>query len=153
MKIIFGFLKEHFEDRLLVVRYIIVGLISIGTNLFFIYLITEVFKVWYIYSSVISYVIAFMTSFLLQKLWTFKDSSWERGHMQAFSYSIIALVTFVSNITILYVLTEYLNIWYLASQIVSLGIVAFMSFLLNKTFTFNTTTLSYENSHSDSESR
>lgn len=113
-----------------IVKYLIAGGSAAVVNLFILYVLTEGFHVWYLYSAILAFFCALGFSFSLQKLWTFQDFSAKKISNQAFLYSVIALFNLLVNTSILYFLVEYCRIWYLFSQIIAGLMVASYSFFI-----------------------
>lgn len=124
-----------FDDLRLVARYVAVGLFAVALNILLLYLLTDVAGMWYLAAAVIAFVIAFVVAFLLQKHWTFKDGSGAYVQQGA-SYFIIGLTNLVLDTALLYVAVDILGLWYLGSQVVIMGFLAFLSFLANRHVTF-----------------
>lgn len=119
-----------------VVRYLISGGTAAFVNVALLYLFTDIFGVWYIASAVISFILAFAVSFMLQKFWTFQDSSKDGVHKQAAAYLCVALVNLFLNTGLLYLQVEYLHIHYILSQLIASMLIAFESFFVYQIFIF-----------------
>ena len=130
---------ESFDDIGVVTRYIISGIISILVNLLVIYLMTDIFKLWYIFSAIIASVFSFVVAFTLQKYWTFKDNDNNRIAHQVTWYLIVIIINLLLNIVILYLLVDLFGFWYLGSQMAALVVMAGVGFFLNKNITFKDT--------------
>lgn len=111
-------------------RYLIAGIIGATTNITLLFIFTEYAGLHYLVSAGISFVLACSVGFTLQKFWTFRDQSVESIHMQAMGYFIISSVNFFLNIAMLYVLVEWVRLWYIFAQIIASGLMAVSSFLL-----------------------
>jgi dolichol-phosphate mannosyltransferase len=110
------------------------GVIQIG----FLYVFVDRLHMWYLYGVIASYSISLIVSFSLQKFWTFQDYSTDGFHRQSSSYIVIALGALVLNIMFMYVLVSVFHFWHIVAQGIVVGIVGTSTFLLNKTFTFDT---------------
>src|SRR3989344_4762697 len=106
-------------ERLLRVHFVIKFLVSGGTataiNLVVLYTLTEWVGIWYLFSAVIAFVVAFFVSFCLQKFWTFIDHRIDVLTAQAGLYALIQLWDLIANTTGLYLLVEHANVWYVAA--------------------------------------
>lgn len=111
-------------------KYVIAGGTASVVNLFFLYIFTDIFGVWYVLSSVFSFIIAFFLSFTFQKFWTFEDRSTKGMHAQAGLYLAVALGNLAFNTGLIYAFVEYFGIHYLLAQIFSGVIVAVESFFI-----------------------
>mgnify|MGYP001584871578 CR=1 FL=1 len=111
-----------------VIRFLISGGIAAGVQLGTLYVVTHVLGLWYMYASLIAFVLAFATSFTLQKFWTFEEKDTRLLHSQALSCFVFALVGIAVNSTLLYVFVEYFGMQYLSGQIVVSALLAVLNF-------------------------
>lgn len=133
----FQLLKKHKIG----VKYLFAGGTAAAVNLFFLYVLTDIFGVWYLASSIAAFVFSFFTSFFLQKFWTFRDGSLKRIKKQFVIYVVMGAANFFAGPALLYVFVEFFDIWYLFGQILSMGSLAIANYLINKFITFKKDTL------------
>ena len=126
------------EDHYKLLRYITSGGTAAFINIFLLYLLTEFFKFWYLLSTVASFIVAFIFSFILQKFWTFTDNSKARTHKQLAIYLIVAVTNLLINTSIIYLLVEYVGVWYIWAQIMSGATIALYSFFIYKLIFYET---------------
>lgn len=119
LKSFYDFLDREYASHMRVFRYVISGGTAAATNIGFLYLFTGVFGIWYVLSSVMSFVLAFGISFTFQKYWTFKDHSTEAVVTQGASYFIVSIVNLGLNTLLIYLLTDFAGIFYILSQIIA----------------------------------
>lgn len=125
-----------------VIKYFVAGGIVLLVNLALLYILTDLLDIYYLYSSIASYTVAFCVSFLLQKYWTFRDFSHNTLHIQLPSYALMHVTSLLLNTMLIYLFVQYLHLWYLLSQVViSVGIAAGL-FSINKLLIFRHATLS-----------
>ena len=117
-------------------KYIVAGGTAATTNLLFLYFFTAVVGLWYVFSAVLAFIIAFVVSFCLQKFWTFEDHSTESVHAQAAFYLVVATINLCLNTALIYVLVEYFAIHYLLAQIMTGTVIACESFFVYRRFIF-----------------
>jgi len=120
-------------DFLRLPKFSIVGAIGAGINTGFLWVFTDVAGLFYLYSSAIAIEIAIILQFLMNDRWTFKEQ--KTTHVEQFIKRILKSNLWRSgglavNIGVLYFLTEYMNVYYLLSNIA--GIIC--AFLLNYLF-------------------
>jgi putative flippase GtrA len=127
---IFDILERH-----VVLRFIIAGGTSAFIDLVFLYLFNSVFGIYYLFSAIIAFLIAFGVSFTLHKFWTFKSHE-EETHKQAVMYMGTSLFSLSLNTVLMYVFVDYLHIVVLLSQFFVGIIVAFSSFFISRNFVF-----------------
>lgn len=130
------FMKSNFSDRMLVVRYAVSGVVGLGTNLGVMYFATEILGIWYMWSAAIALTASFLVAFILQKYWTFKETTKDKIRSQAASYLAIAIGGMFFDMAALYVFVDVFGLWYFGSQVVIMGFIALASFLLNRNLTF-----------------
>lgn len=102
----------------------------------------------------IGFCLALALTFPLQKFWTFKDTT-PRTRRQFFSYTVIALCTLTANTLLLSLAktvlesmqVDFFRMWYLIADAGIVGVIALISFLLNRGFTFRA--VSEETAQSD----
>lgn len=109
-------------------------------NIVIIYILTSIIGLYYIYSAVLSYQVLLVLSFTSNDRLTFRsvknhtlESWWHRFG----SYYLISLAGMLFYITIMYILTEYVHIFYLISSIMSTLLVFLWNYFVNKTVTWS----------------
>lgn len=111
-----------------VLRYIISGLtasaVMLGSLVFF----REILGIWYLYSSTLAFILAFIISFLLQKFWTFRNLSVSNAHKQMVLFLIVSLINLGINGLGMFILVDKIGIWYFISQIFVTAFIAIWSF-------------------------
>jgi len=121
----------------ILVRYLIAGFSAAGTNIGLLYIFTDILNIWYLYSSILSFLIAIWVSFFLQKLWTFGDKKVEGVRGQFLKYMAVAIAGILINTLSMLLLVDALHLWYILAQIITGGIIAAINFLMYKFFIFN----------------
>jgi putative flippase GtrA len=121
----------------ILVRYFVAGVIGAGTQIGSLFIFTDIFKIWYLYSSILSFVVAIVISFTLQKFWTFKDNSTKKIHYQFAKYILVASLGLVLNTILMFILVDFISIWYIFAQIIAGAIIAVINFIMYKFFIFN----------------
>jgi dolichol-phosphate mannosyltransferase len=108
-------------------KSLIVGGISAIVSLLVLWVLTEHFYIFYIKSSLVGFSCAFFVNFLLQKYWTFNERS---GNIlnQFVKTFILALLNILLNTIMLYILTDVFGLWYIFSQILTMGSLAVLNF-------------------------
>ncbi len=124
-----------FDDMRLVARYVAVGVFAVVLDIALLYVLTDMVHLWYLAAAVVAFVITFLFAFTLQKHWTFKDGSGAYLR-QGTSYFVIGVLNLLLDTFFLYVAVDIFGLWYLGSQVVIMGFLAFLSFLANRHVTF-----------------
>lgn len=117
-------------------KFGVVGIVGMFVNLAILYYFTEYFGIWYMVSAVFAFLFAMTLNFLLNKIWTFKESFRLSVGKKYLQFSLISVVALVVNLVFLYLFTEVFGIYYLISQVFAIGIAFFVNFAGNKIWTF-----------------
>lgn len=123
--------------KLRIMRYLFAGATAAFVNISILFVLTHYFYIWYVFSAVIAYSIAFGVSFSLQKLWTFKVSSFEKIKKELLSYLIIFIIGNIINMALLVLFVEHVKIHYLLAQFLSNGLLAIGNFFVYKNIVFS----------------
>ncbi|MBI3442703.1 MAG: glycosyltransferase [Candidatus Sungbacteria bacterium] len=112
---------------LFLARYLLSGILAFAVNLLVLFILTEYFRVWYLYASTDAFIISVVISFLAQKFITFRDRSRARMPYQLTLCIILALMNMGANGVFMYSFVGLLHISYMVSQIFSAAIIALWS--------------------------
>ena len=126
-------LKSFKQDFIRLIRFSIVGVIGAGVNTGLLWLFTDLAGIYYLFSSAIAIEIAIIIQFILNDHWTFREK--KTSGVKQFIARILKSNLWrsgglVVNIGVLYLLTEYVSLYYLISNI--FGILC--AFLWNYVF-------------------
>jgi putative flippase GtrA len=119
-------------------KYIVSGGTAAFINIALIYGLTEYLHIYYLLSATMGFIFGALVSFFLQKFWTFQDNRRSNLERQLFWYFTIGLVNLALNTVCIYVLVEYLHVWYVAAAFVVGLLIAFVSFFIYRRFIFTT---------------
>lgn len=118
-------------------KFSIVGGSSAMINFFILFVFTQWVGVWYLYSSIIAYVLSAIFNFTSNKFWTFRNK--ERGRVvvrQAVKFSIVISIGLAFNTFIIYLLTETQGFDYRISWVFATGVVTIWNYSFNRFWTF-----------------
>ena len=99
-----------------VVRFSIVGAVSVFTYYALLYGLTEFADVWYILSALAAFIGYYAVNFLFQKFWAFRNKDRKYIKRQLVQFTIMAVGNWILNTSLLYVLVEYAHMWYMLAQ-------------------------------------
>lgn len=121
-------------------KFIIVSIIGIVVNVSVLVFITEVFGIFYIVSYFLASIVSGVLNFMLNKHWTFKETSSEISKMakQYARFFSINLTMQLMGAFMLYFFTEYFGIHYAFSQVIVLGFIWTILFIFYKAWVFKT---------------
>jgi len=120
-----------------IIKYLIAGGAGAFTNLALLYVLTEFFGIWYLFSTSLAFIVSFFVSFFLQKFWTFRDGNKEIIYRQMAVYFGVALTNLGLNGLLMYSLVDGLKVWYMLAQIIASALIAVESYWVYKFFIFN----------------
>ena len=116
--------------RFKLARYLVSGAAAAVVSLGLLFILTDLFGLWYLYGSTIAFSLSVIVSFTLQKLWTFKNHEMHSKIVgtQAFFYTALAVVNLFLNAGIIFLLVEYASTWHILAQAMSGLLIAVSSF-------------------------
>lgn len=126
--------RKHVVHEFL--KFSLVGLSGTILNIIILYVLTEKFEIYYIFSAIFAFFVSATSNFILHKTWIFKENIGTRlveKYIKFFGVSLLALSV---NIFFLYVFTEFLNIYYIISQLLATAFSLMINFIGNKIWTF-----------------
>jgi len=118
------------------IRFAFVGLAGTFINIIILYSLTENFKIYYIISAILAFIIAVTFNFIFNKIWTFNEKIYNKVAKKYASFFLVSSSALLVNIFFLYIFTEFLGIYYIISQIIAIGISLMINFIGNKIWTF-----------------
>ncbi|MDD5294457.1 MAG: GtrA family protein, partial [Patescibacteria group bacterium] len=127
---------NRFKKYKLIIKYIISGGTAALVDLIFLYVFTDVFKIWYLISASLSFLIAYFVSFSMQKFWTFRDNGRETIYRQMYLYFIVGVVNLLINAGGMYLLVDEFGVMYILAQIIMGALLGFSSFLIYRFIIF-----------------
>lgn len=117
-------------------RFGVVGALVSVMHLLLVFFLTDIVGVWYLYSTVISYVVATISNFFFQKFYVMRHTETSETHIQFVKYILLALLCLLINTVGMYALVELLHIPYVYAQILVLGFLAAFTFIVSRTYVF-----------------
>lgn len=119
-----------------ILKFLISGGTSTSIDIFVFTTLTYWVGLWYITSSISSFIIAFGVSFVLQKFWTFRDKDTEKFMKQTYLYFIVAIVNLGISTLLIYLFVDYIHIHKFISKVIANMIIAAESFFIYRYFIF-----------------
>lgn len=111
-------------------KFSIVGLVGVGVNEGMIFLLTEHLKIYYAISGIISFEIALLNNFFLNDLWTFKNDKVSTSRLiRLLKFHISRILSFIVTVSMLILLTEFLNLHYLLSNLIAIGLGTLINYI------------------------
>lgn len=120
----------------LIARYVLAGGSASFLDVALLYILTDVFHFYYLASAAFTTTFSFLFRFFAQKYFAFRDSSTDKFHFQLLHYSFLYLGSLLATLGLLYLFVERLGLWYIAAQIITILIIASVSFFVYKIIIF-----------------
>lgn len=117
-------------------KFAFVGLIGTLINIAILYLLTEKIGVYYMFSAIISFIVAMSSNFFLNKIWTFEEKIGFKIGGKYIKFALVSVTALLVNLFFLYVFTEVWDIYYIFSQVLAIGVALIINFIGNKIWTF-----------------
>jgi len=124
-----NYLAKKFSKHAKIIKYLIAGVTATLVNFATVYLLTDIFGVWYLLSSSSGFIVSFGVSFYLQKFWTFSDKDKSRIYRQMIMYLGVAGLGFVVNDILMFAQVSIFGLWYMAAQFFTAAFLAFINYL------------------------
>ena len=125
------------KTALQIAKFLIVGILVVIFNLSLLYLFTEILRIWYLVSSVVSYILAVALNFTLQKFWVFENEETGVLANQLIWYSLVSTGYLLANTGLMYLLVDRFHIQYLLSQAGITFVLSCLNYFINRNFIFS----------------
>ncbi len=127
----------HFcNNRKALIKFFISGSIAGIVNLILLFVFHGLIGWEIILSTSLSFVLAFMISFSLQKLWTFRNTDKKKTFGQLCLYFVTALINLNLNGFFMHLLVNEYQVWYLLAQLVINLFLGVLNYLVYKFIIF-----------------
>lgn len=112
------------------IKFCVVGGLGTLLNLFILFTSVEFFDLWYILAAAIAFIIVVTFNFTLNKYWTFKDTKKKKNIVveQYLKYIAIGGIGMGINILVLFILVEFLDLWYIFAEILAIIVATLWNF-------------------------
>jgi len=129
--------SEHF---IRIFKFGVVGGSGFFVNMFFLWLFTEIFGLFYIISSVLAIFWAMINNFVWNDIWTWRGRG-EPGikpfFIRLLKFCLVAsLAGYVGNLGILWILTHFFGLHYMISNVFGIAVGTLVNYFLNNYWTF-----------------
>lgn len=124
------------ERAFKLVRYLISGGTAAASNFITLFLLVHFGGMYYLYASILAFIMSIAVSFTMQKFWTFRDRPVHDVHAQFARYLIVILSNLLLNTALIYLLVEKFGVWYLFAQILATAVIAVTGYFGYRHFVF-----------------
>ncbi len=111
-------------------RFGLTGGSALIINVALLYLLTEYAGIWYLASSIISFLCAFAFNFTVSKYWVFKSGDAAKIKKQLPLQLGVNVINLGINTILLHSFVEYIGLWYVSAQIIASILIACESFFV-----------------------
>ena len=120
-----------------IIKFGLVGISGIAVNMGLLWFLTEQLHFAYWMSSIIAIEMSILTNFILNNLWTWTDQPQKQYFIRIFEYHLaVGISALLGNWLILIILTQFLGVYYLVSNLIGIAIGSLLNFILNDLWTF-----------------
>lgn len=119
-----------------IVRYLISGAVATVVDIASLYFLVDMLHLWYLASATIAFVLTVIVSFMMQKFWTFQETSTESIHTQIRGYLILSTANIFINTALMYLFVSLFHIQYLIAQLGVIAVISLYGFFIYKYLIF-----------------
>ncbi|MFM8659420.1 MAG: glycosyltransferase [Candidatus Nitrosotenuis sp.] len=120
-------------------RFYSIGAVGLAINYAVSSLFTDVVSnLWYLHATIIGIAVSMSSNFVLNKIWTFEDRSFEPKHagIQYAKFMGLSSLGALAQLGMVYVLVDHYKVDYPIALVLAVAASALSNFLLNKKLTF-----------------
>lgn len=137
LRALYGFIEARIGVRAFtIVRYLISGGTAAGSNFITLFLLVHFGGMYYLYASIIAFIMSIGVSFGMQKFWTFQNKPLHDMHSQFARYLLVIGANLVLNTALVFLFVEKAGIWYLFAQLLATFVIAITGYFGYKYFVF-----------------
>lgn len=126
-------LKDQTDNIIIqLFRYVFVGGTAFVVDIFFLYVFSDIFGIYYLISAVFSFIISVLVNYAMSTRWVFNQNNIENRVVEFNLFLLISTIGLVFTEILLYFFTDICGIHYLISKIISAVIVLFWNFLARR---------------------
>ena len=116
-----------------IIKFGLVGGIAFIIDYSLLYILTEYLNIYYLYSSIISFIISLIFNYILSIKWVF-DVSKQQGLKDFIIFIVLSIIGLLINELIMYIMVDKMYIHYMFSKLFSTFIVMIWNFISRKIF-------------------
>ncbi len=114
-------IKSAFTIRFL--EFSVVGAIGVLINQAVLFFLAYILGIYYMLAAMFSFEVALLNNFILNEVWTFRKRNTSSSRwLRLIKFHISRILGFVTTMLALFLITEFLTIHYLISNIIAIGI-------------------------------
>jgi len=118
-------------------KYYAVGASGVLVNLVLLFYLTEFVGLWYFLSYTLAISASITSNFILNKLWTFRDSIDSQKTIVMYGKFVsVSLLGMAIQLGSVYFLVESFSVYYMLAALISIGVAGAINFVINRRWTF-----------------
>ena len=117
-----------------IIKFSIVGGIATIIDFAFLYIFKEFLNIDVIIANTLSFIISVTYNYIASVTWVFDVNKDKNKKIQFILFVLLSIIGLIINNTILFILTDKLNIYYLISKIIATIFVMTFNFITRKRF-------------------
>ena len=114
------------------IRYFFVGGTAFIVDIGSLYILTEFFGIYYLISATIAFILGLIANYLLSISWVFNKRTLDNKKLEFGIFTIIGIIGLVLNAVLIWFFTEYIQIYYMLSKIITAAIILVWNFSARK---------------------
>lgn len=128
------FLEKTDNTLIQFIRYLFVGGLAAIVNIGSLYIFTDVFHIYYLFSNVIAFILGLVVNYILSKKFVFQDNVKYSRSKEFLIYALIGVIGLFLDTLIMGIMTSTFKIYYMLSKIISTLLVFVWNFVARKIF-------------------
>jgi|WetSurMetagenome_2_1015567.scaffolds.fasta_scaffold240561_2 putative flippase GtrA len=135
---LFNLFKGKTENTLFqFIRYTFVGGIAFIVDFGSLIILTEFFKIYYLVSAGIAFLLGLSINYFLSVRWVFYSRTLGNRFMEFVLFTLVGIIGLGLNELFIWILTDVFGVFYVFSKIITTIIVYFWNFFARKLLLFN----------------
>lgn len=114
-------------------KFGVVGVIAFIVDYLSLYLLTEFLNVYYLISSIISFLLSIIVNYILSIKWVF-DIKKKQSFKDVITFTLLSAIGLLINLLVMYLSVEVLKIHYMIGKLIATFIVMIWNFVTRKMF-------------------
>jgi|SRR3989344_4092617 len=132
---VFPFLGRYHNFRLFI-KFCLVGSTNVLLDMLVYIVATRFFHIYFVYASIISFVVAVTWSFFINRRWTFQDTMNSDTNGKYIKFFTVNTIGAIIQIYVLYIFVERFYWNDIAVKAITIVIIAFWNFSLSRIWVF-----------------
>lgn len=114
-------------------KFGVVGVIAFIVDYLSLYLLTEFLNVYYLISSIISFLLSIIVNYILSIKWVF-DIKKKQSFKDVIIFTLLSAIGLLINLLVMYLSVEVFKIYYMIGKLMATFIVMIWNFVTRKMF-------------------